>query len=65
MFTAAAAMLVVTGFGPGALQTKDALLVDIRSDADRSAQGVPALAKGALGKGAAVPVFKLGDARSK
>ncbi len=31
----------------------------------RSPQGRPVLAKGALGKGAAVPQFKLGDARGK
>lgn len=48
-----------------ALQTKDALLVDIRSDADRAAQGVPVLARRALGKGAVVPLFKLGGARGK
>lgn len=37
------------------LQGQDALLVDIRSEAQRLERGVPELRRGALGKGAAVP----------
>ncbi|KAL4436752.1 hypothetical protein ABPG75_003891 [Micractinium tetrahymenae] len=42
-----------------ALQTQDALLLDIRSEAQRVATGVAELRKGALGKGAAVPPVRL------
>jgi len=48
-----------------ATQTKDAVLVDIRSERDRETQGQPLLAKRALGKGASVPPLSLGNARGK
>jgi rhodanese-related sulfurtransferase len=38
------------------LQREDALLVDVRTNAERSAQGLPDLQRGALSKGAAVPL---------
>jgi len=37
------------------LQTQDAVLLDIRSEAQRLDKGVAELRRGALGKGAAVP----------
>ncbi|PRW34000.1 zinc finger CCCH domain-containing 11 [Chlorella sorokiniana] len=41
------------------LQTQDALLVDVRTEAARVANGVAELRRGALGKGAAVPPVRL------
>ena len=40
-------------------QMEDAILVDIRADEVRSAEGVAQLQRGAIGKGAAVPVLPL------
>ena len=47
------------------LQSQDALLLDVRTEAARVAGGTPELRRGALGKGAAVPpvrVRRLGEA---
>ncbi len=44
------------------LQKEDALLVDIRSEAERAAQGLPDLQRGALGKGATVPLDSINTA---
>lgn len=46
-------------WGPACLQTQDALLLDIRSEAQRVATGVAELRRGALGKGAAVPPVRV------
>lgn len=40
-------------------QTQDALLLDVRTDAARVANGVAELRRGALGKGAAVPPVRV------
>ena len=44
------------------VQREDALLVDIRSEAERAAQGLPDLQRGALGKGAVVPLDAINTA---
>jgi rhodanese-related sulfurtransferase len=48
-----------------ALQSGDALLVDVRPEAARRAAGVPELRRGALGKGAAVPPAALPPALAR
>lgn len=41
------------------LQSQNALLLDVRTEAERQARGVAELRRGALGKGAAVPPVRL------
>lgn len=41
------------------MQTQDAVLVDVRTEAARVANGVAELRRGALGKGAAVPPVRV------
>lgn len=44
------------------MQKEDALLVDIRGEAERAAQGLPDLQRNALGKGAIVPLDAINTA---
>jgi rhodanese-related sulfurtransferase len=47
---------------PHISQREDALLVDVRTNAERSAQGLPDLQRNALSKGAVVPLDSINTA---
>ena len=48
-------MHILSALRPLCTQSEDAVLIDVRSDEVRQSNGVPALDRGALGKGVAVP----------